>query len=61
MIFGKVVKSDQEQAVASWVNYLNMERTARLMEKLQQQDTNWEHAIDTLKDSLKVKFVTHQL
>lgn len=54
MIFGKVVKSDQEQAVASWVNYLNMERTARLMEKLQQQDTNWEHAIDTLKDSLKV-------
>lgn len=52
MNIGKVVKSDQEQAVASWVNYLNQVRLERLMNALRQQDLNWEQAMVTLKHTL---------
>jgi hypothetical protein len=52
MNLGKVAKSDQEQAVASWVNYLNQVRLDRLMEALRSQDQNWEQAVDTLKSTL---------
>ena len=52
MNIGKVVKSDQEQAIASWVNYLNQVRLDRLMNALQQQDLNWEEAMTTLKHTL---------
>lgn len=52
MNFGKVIKSNQEQAVASWVNYLNQVRLDRLMETLQLQDQNWEQAVSTLKNTL---------
>lgn len=52
MRFGKLAKSNQEQAVASWVNYLNQVRLDRLMEALQAQDNNWEQAMDTLKETL---------
>ena len=54
MIFGKLAKSNQEQAIASWVNYLNQVRLERLMETLQQQDQNWEQTVDTLKHTLSV-------
>ena len=54
MGFEQTVKSNQEQAVASWVNYLNMDRTARLMETLQQQNINWEQATESLNNSLKI-------
>ena len=54
MNFGKLAKSNQEQAIASWVNYLNQVRLERLMEALQQQDQNWEQAVDTLKHTLSV-------
>lgn len=49
MDFGEVVKSDQEQAIASWVNYLNQVRLDHLMETLNTQNENWKTAIDTLK------------
>jgi len=52
MRFSRVVKSDQEQAVASWVNYLNQVRLDRLMEALRSQDQNWEQAVNTLKSTL---------
>ena len=52
MNFGRVAKSNQEQAVASWVNYLNQVRLDRLMEALQRQDQNWDQAVETLKDTL---------
>ncbi|WP_027215236.1 hypothetical protein [Butyrivibrio fibrisolvens] len=52
MNLGKVVKSNQEQAVASWINYLNRVRLDRFMVALQQQDQNWIQAVDTLKDTL---------
>ena len=52
MNYGRVAKSNQEQAVASWVNYLNQVRLDRLMEALQRQDQNWDQAVSTLKDTL---------
>ena len=52
MNLGRVAKSNQEQAVASWVNYLNQVRLDRLMEALQRQDQNWDQAVETLKDTL---------
>lgn len=52
MNFGRVAKSNQEQAVASWVNYLNQVRLERLMEALQQQNQNWEQAVWTLNKTL---------
>ena len=50
----RIMKSNQEQAVASWANYLNQVRLIRLLEALQRQDQNWESAIETLNDSLTV-------
>lgn len=52
MNFDKVAKSNQEQAVASWVNYLNQVRLDRLMQNLQRQDKNWDQVVGTLKDTL---------
>lgn len=34
------ISSDQEQAIASWINYLNDQRLRALMESLNQQDNN---------------------
>ena len=36
----RVVSSTQEQATASWINYLNQMRLDELVAKLQQQDQN---------------------
>lgn len=52
MNFGRVAKSNQEQAVASWVNYLNQVRLERLMEALQQQNQNLDQAVETLNKTL---------
>lgn len=49
---GKTVKSTQEQAVASWINYLNQVRLNELLQKLLQQDNNLENALEEL-DMLK--------
>ncbi len=48
----KIVKSDQEQAVASWINYLNQVRLDRLFKALQAQNTNLNQALKTLKATL---------
>ena len=54
MNLDRVVKSNQEQAVASWVNYLNQIRLDRLMNALQQRNLNWEKAMVTLKHTLLI-------
>ena len=49
----RVIKSSQEQAIASWINSLNQIRLDTLVEKLNQQDTNFEEALNELKDLKK--------
>lgn len=48
----KLVKESQEQAVASWINYLNQIRLNELLSKLQEQDINLSEALETLNNSL---------
>lgn len=48
----RTVKSTQEQAVASWITYLNQIRLDTLIEKLNQQNINLESALGEL-DELK--------
>lgn len=48
----KAVKSVQEQAVASWINYLNQMRIDRLMDALTKEQENLENAIDTITETL---------
>lgn len=45
----KVIKSNEEQAVGAWVNYLNQVRLDRLVSSLNKQDANLEKATDTLE------------
>jgi hypothetical protein len=47
----KVIKSTQEQAVASWVNYLNQIRIDRFHEFLQAQDGNLENAMNNIDEA----------
>ena len=44
----QILKSTQEQAVASWINQLNQIRLDDLVEKLTAQDCNLEIALDVL-------------
>lgn len=44
----RIIKSSQEQAVASWITYLNQERLDALVENLNQQDINLEGALREL-------------
>ncbi|SHM39530.1 hypothetical protein [Ruminococcus flavefaciens] len=48
----KIAKSDQEQAVASWINYLNQIRLDRLFKAIQAQNTNLNQALHTLNKTL---------
>lgn len=45
----KIVKSSQEQAVASWINYLNQVR----QEVLSREQKNLENALGTIKETLE--------
>ncbi|SDB54296.1 hypothetical protein [Butyrivibrio sp. INlla16] len=45
MAVEELAKSNQEQAVAAWINYLNQVRLDRLVEFLGQQDINLENAM----------------
>ena len=45
----QILKSTQEQAVASWINQLNQIRLDDLVEKLTAQDCNLENALDELQ------------
>lgn len=49
----KIIKSGQEQAVASWINYLNQVRLDRLMEVLQKEELNLNEAMSTISETLK--------
>ena len=49
-----VLKSSQEQAVASWINYLNQIRINRLIESLSIENENWENATTTIKETLNI-------
>ena len=46
----RVIKSTQEQAVASWITHLNQIRLDELIEKLNQQDINLEEALKELNE-----------
>lgn len=45
----KTVKSNQEQATAAWVDYLNQARLTDLIEALNAQELNLQHALSSLK------------
>lgn len=49
MDIGELVKSTQEQGVASWIHQLNQERLDELLARLSSQDSNLEKALDELK------------
>lgn len=46
----RIIKSTQEQAVASWITYLNQVRLDNLIECLNQQDMNLEDALNELAE-----------
>lgn len=48
----KLIKSNQEQAVAAWLNYLNQVRINQVVEALQNQNENLKDAVNTLKDTM---------
>ena len=50
MKISSAVKSTQEQAVASWIGYLNQLRVEELIAKLTQQDTNLANALALLSE-----------
>ena len=49
----KYVETSQEQAVASWINYLNQVRLDNLTEMLKKEDLNLENAIKCIDDALQ--------
>lgn len=49
----KIAKTGQEQAVASWINYLNQVRLDRLMEALSKEQENLETAMGTIKETME--------
>lgn len=49
----EIVKSNQEQAVASWVNYLNQVRLDNLLSALAQQDLNLRDALGSVDEALR--------
>ena len=49
----KMIKNGQEQAVASWINYLNQVQLDRLMEALQKEELNLNEAMSTIGETLK--------
>ena len=49
----KTIKSGQEQAVASWINYLNQERLNQLTKALNKEQSNLNEAMATINKTLK--------
>ena len=47
-------KSSQEQAVASWVDYLNQIRIDRLISRLSAEQVNLQNAQKTIHDTLEI-------
>ena len=48
----KIAKSNQEQAVAAWVNYLNQLRLDQLVTALRQQDLNLRDALASVDGAI---------
>ena len=48
----KTIKSGQEQAVASWINYLNQERLNQLNKALNKEQLNLNEAMATINETL---------
>lgn len=48
----KIIKSNQEQAVAAWLNYLNQIRINQVVQSLQNQNENLQDAVVELKDTM---------
>ncbi|MGV0109958.1 hypothetical protein [Arthrobacter sp. CP30] len=51
--FAKFIKSNQEQALASWVNYLNQVRIDELLSSFRQQDENLLNALSSIAEATK--------
>lgn len=51
--FAKVIKSNQEQAAASWVNYLNQIRIDQLLSSFRQQDENLRSALTSVDGAVR--------
>jgi len=49
----RIIKSGQEQAVASWVNYLNQVRLDRLSSALFNERNNLDNALNSIDDALE--------
>lgn len=47
-----IIKSGQEQAVASWINYLNQVRLNQMNEVLKQEQSNLNEAMATINETL---------
>lgn len=53
---GRILKSDQEQAMASWINYLNKTRIDKMVQEMNIQDMHHSEAIATINNTLnKIK------
>lgn len=52
MKFSKISESNQEQAVAAWINYLNQVRLDHLMESLNNQNVNLQNAMDSVDEAM---------
>lgn len=50
---GKLARSNQEQAVAAWVNYLNQLRIDNLLSAFRQQDVNLESALASVDEAMR--------
>lgn len=50
----KLIENVQEQAVASWINYLNQVRLERLMDVLTRENINLDNAMSTLNETLDI-------
>ena len=49
----QLAKSNQEQAVAAWVNYLNQLRLDNLLNTFRQQDVNLEDALASVDEAIR--------
>ncbi len=52
MDVSKVLKTDQEQAVAAWIDYLNQVRFTDLINALNRQNGNLQDALDSLRSTM---------
>lgn len=49
-----VIKTSQEQAVASWINYLNQLRIDELLKNIKQEDINLSDALSCINETLDI-------